>query len=76
MLDSAFIRYNRGIYSSVELITIEKNTSEREIGLIKDKYNFFMSYAELMHTIGVGYLPMNSDEAGAFYKKLDAYMEN
>lgn len=76
ILDSALIKYNRGVYSSVELITIEKNTSEREIDLIKDKYQFFMSYAELMNTVGVGYLPMNSDEAIVFYKKLDSYMEN
>ncbi len=75
-LDSAYVKYNRGDYSGVELLSLEKNATDQEIALITDKYKFFVAYADLLHAIGIGYLPQNSAEAEDFYKNLDEYMQN
>jgi outer membrane protein TolC/ABC-type uncharacterized transport system substrate-binding protein len=76
ILDSAYAKYNRGEYSCVEFLSLEKNASEREEALITDRYRFFEAYTDLMHTIGVGYLPHKSTSSESFFERLDGYMNN
>jgi len=73
-LDQAFVKYNKGKYSIIDLIALEKEASERSLDLVADKYGFFGSYAGLLKASGTGYLLRGSKEETRFMGDLDAYM--
>lgn len=75
-LKAAYQKYDRGDLSVIDLIILERNASESEINLIEDRYQFFISYAELLNAIGTGYLIYDSDNEKEFFDNLKESMKN
>lgn len=73
-LESAYEKYDGGRLSVIDLISLERNVTEAETDLIRDKYQFFMSYAELLRAIEVDYLIHASPEEAEFHRNLEEYM--
>jgi outer membrane protein TolC len=73
-LGSAYERYESGAMTVVDLISIADGASRAELALVRDRHRFFLSYADLLHKVGVEYLLHGSTEEAEFYNRLEAYL--
>ncbi|MFH2034796.1 MAG: TolC family protein [Candidatus Zixiibacteriota bacterium] len=73
-LKAAGVNYANDKYRIYELIHLYDKTYANELRLLSARYQFFKTYADLLYSIGIGYLHQGSGEQKAFYDQLDSLL--
>jgi putative tryptophan/tyrosine transport system substrate-binding protein len=74
-LDAARQEYNAGKLSLRELLTQEESNAALAVSTVEDRYHFFLTYAELLYSCGVGYLIHSTPQENDFYRNLENYLK-
>jgi outer membrane protein TolC len=74
-LDAARREYNAGKLSLRELLSQEERSSAQAVSTVENRYRFFLTYAELLYSCGVGYLIHSTPQENDFYRNLENYLK-